>query len=201
MRIFVAIPFSFRVTCNLCLLIQEQCRRWLPYPSLFGSLATVSDEILTGISIMLPYPSLFGSLATEMQQTEKTAFFVLPYPSLFGSLATQIILFSSSWSSALPYPSLFGSLATVPDQDFQWSNTRCHTLLFSGHLQPHLFSLRSAQNPSLHPPIFRVSHPIDFEPSVYKDVVILFKFMGSIQAHIRPRLIIFSPDLLRRSCL
>lgn len=56
----------------------------------------------------------------------------------------------------------------------------CHTLLFSGHLQPPLFSLRLAQNLSLHPPIFKDPIRINFEPSVFKEVGIIYKFYVSI---------------------
>ena len=73
----------------------------------------------------------------------------------------------------MPYPSLFGSPATASFSSDRLK-TYLSTLRFSGYLSRSISSL------------------------VYKDVVILFKFMGSIQARIRPRLIIFSPDLLKR---
>ena len=85
---------------------------------------------------MLPYPSLFGSLATKHEQTAYRLVEKLPYPSLFGSLATHSQFKELFKRLKLPYPSLFGSLATHDHRNGTGQvSESCHTLLFSGHLQ------------------------------------------------------------------
>jgi len=59
----------------------------LPYPSIFGSLATLDLTYMIILMSRLPYPSIFGSLAT-CGSSRKTINVRLPYPSIFGSLAT-----------------------------------------------------------------------------------------------------------------
>ena len=60
----VAIPFYFRVTCN-----KERQNRyyffWVAIPFYFRVTCNPPNNICCGIHTWLPYPSIFGSLATE----------------------------------------------------------------------------------------------------------------------------------------
>gem|GEM_PF-4080008 len=116
-----------------------QKRNVLPYPSIFGSLAT-SDEAKYELIKASCHTLLFsGHLQQQVLPGCKTVpgchtllfsghlqlsslivpirNWMLPYPSIFGSLATFPVIFPSK-EIMLPYPSIFGSLATQERVNF-----------------------------------------------------------------------------------
>ena len=94
----------------MCILIHKPKK--LPYPSLFGSLATKSEKRLDHYA-KLPYPSLFGSLATGWKQMKVMSMMRCHTLLFSGRLQPTQVARRTERKNRLPYPSLFGSLATV----------------------------------------------------------------------------------------
>ncbi len=85
----------------------------------------------------LPYPSIFGSLATfnlDMDDYDQ----IVAIPFYFRVTCNTYKQNYCGGKRELPYPSIFGSLATNRQRDANCHAVSCHTLLFSGHLQ-HIF--------------------------------------------------------------
>ena len=108
----VAIPFSFRVTCNH--------RFW--------------KSLL--IAEMLPYPSLFGSPATR---SAAHGLSILPrrcHTLLFSGHLQQRWIRMCERGGQVAYTLLFsGHLQRIELKESYYVQAGCHTLLFSGHLQ------------------------------------------------------------------
>ncbi len=130
---FVAIPFYFRVTCNKIPegLFDYPAR--LPYPSIFGSLATHSG-VLFSPSCHCCHTLLFSGHLQLIFPPGISFLSRLPYPSIFGSLATN-----SNRDHILhimvAIPFYFRVTCNTTGDFIHIQFASCHTLLFSGHLQ------------------------------------------------------------------
>jgi len=160
----------------------------LPYPSLFGSLATTLLQVFLQLHRRCHTLLFSGHLQRKQFQICLTGGMKLPYPSLFGSLATKDTRISYIHDDTLPYPSLFGSLATEKLQMMNLYSYRCHTLLFSGRLQRAInderYNIRRLPYPSLFgslatylPRILRlkflVAIPFSFRVACNRNIIML----------------------------
>ncbi len=131
--ILVAIPFYFRVTCN-------------KIPLSFNASSSVAIPFYFRVTcnpwglsdfwreVALPYPSIFGSLATKWTNvTNKSSSVAIPF---YFRVTCNLCLAYSDESDARCHTLLFSGHLQQFLYDHPITISCCHTLLFSGHLQP-----------------------------------------------------------------
>ena len=111
-RRWVAIPFSFRVTCNETSVETVKVPAELPYPSLFGSLATVKAQCRFVRDVGC-HTLLFSGHLQQRSRNVGHSWVCVAIPFSFRVTCNSVYDVFCFHNDVLPYPSLFGSLATA----------------------------------------------------------------------------------------